>query len=224
VNLFWHQKIEDLESALPPYIRLAYLPNYGSVKLRLTTHGSVHRDIEKEITDWQQKIKNRIEENVIAEEDLKIEDVLGRLLLDKKLNVATAESCTGGMIGSRISDVPGSSRYFKGAVVSYAYDVKSEVLGVDPEHLLREGAVSEYTVKKMAQEVLNVMNAEVSVAVSGILGPGGATDEKPLGTVWMAWASKEKTHSKVFHFRYDRWRNKESVVQAALIGLIKFIQ
>src|SRR5690606_1440310 len=88
---FLASKIEDLESALPPYIRLAYLPNYGSVKLRLTTHGSVHRDIEKEITDWQQKIKNRIEENVIAEEDLKIEDVLGRLLLDKKLNVATAE-------------------------------------------------------------------------------------------------------------------------------------
>jgi nicotinamide-nucleotide amidase len=161
---------------------------------------------------------------MVIDEDISFEMLLGRLLKEKNKTVATAESCTGGYIAHLITSVAGSSEYFKGSVVSYDNSIKKNVLHVDDVTLNTVGAVSEETVEQMTEGVLNVMQTDYAVAVSGIMGPGGGSEEKPAGTVWIAVGNKNKIETKKFKFRFDRKRNIELTAVNALYLLCEFIK
>jgi nicotinamide-nucleotide amidase len=214
--------IKDWEEALPAFVKLAYLPNYGMVRLRLTASGE-KETVEKVLNEEFNTLKQLVSNILVADEDIPMEQVVGRLL--KKLNktVTTAESCTGGNIAHLITSVPGSSAYFYGGVVSYDNRVKQQVLGVKAETLETFGAVSEETVREMVTGVLAAMQTDYAVAVSGIRGPDGGTPDKPVGTVWVAVGNHEKTDTKKLHFRFDRARNIELTSINALNLLRLFI-
>jgi len=149
---------------------------------------------------------------------------VGRLLQERGLKLVLAESCTGGLLGSRITDVPGSSEYFLGSVVAYAYEAKAAVLGVSWDTLNTKGAVSRETVLEMAGGARNVMKADVAVSVSGIAGPGGGTPEKPVGTTWIGLVAENAERAQVFQFSGNREENKVSAVNAALKLLLGYLQ
>jgi nicotinamide-nucleotide amidase len=212
-------KLTDWENSLPEYIKLAYLPSPGLVKLRLT--GSLEdKDnlkiaIEKEIV----KLRELLGEAIIAEEDLPVEAVVGQLLREKNMKVATAESCTGGNIAHLFTSIPGSSDYFKGSVVAYSNEVKIKVLGVSPDVISEHGAVSQEVVEQMAKGVLDKLETDIAVSVSGIAGPDGGSEEKPVGTVWICVCTKDKIISRRFQFGQLRFRviNMSSLAALAMI-------
>lgn len=153
-----------------------------------------------------------------------LEIQVGQLLLERGLKLVLAESCTGGLLGSRITDVPGSSEYFLGGVVAYAYEAKADLLGVSWETLNTKGAVSRETVLEMARGVRHRMNAHIAVSVSGIAGPGGGTPEKPVGTTWIGLAAEDGEWAKSYQFDRDREGNKISAADAALHLLLDYLQ
>lgn len=221
---FLAELIQDFEEALPKGIKLAYLPNYGMVRLRLTATGEDKHAIEQSVNEQFQTLKKLVTDYLVIDEDLPLEAVVGKLLLEKGKTLATAESCTGGYISHLITSVPGSSAYFIGSVVSYDNSIKETVLGVNADTLDNNGAVSEETVFQMANGILKVMQTDYGIAVSGIMGPDGGTATKPVGTVWIAVASKYKTITQHFHFRFDRKRNIDLTAVNALNMLRQFIQ
>jgi PncC family amidohydrolase len=152
-----------------------------------------------------------------------LESQVGQLLQERGLKLVLAESCTGGLLGSRITDVPGSSEYFLGGVVAYAYEAKVELLGVSWDTLNTKGAVSRETVLEMARGMRNLMKAHIAVSVSGIAGPGGGTPEKPVGTTWIGLVSEDGEWAKTFQFSGDREGNKVSAVDAALNLLLDYL-
>lgn len=204
---FLAEKIKDIEESLPEYIKLAYLPNYGMVRLRLSAWGSNKIALEKDLDNYFNQLKNKVSLYLVTDRDETMEQVIGRLLTARNQTLATAESCTGGYIAHLLSKHAGSSVFFKGSIVAYANIIKEELLDVPHETLITVGAVSKETVTQMVQEVRVKMNTDYAIAVSGIMGPGGATAEKPVGMVWIAVTSKENTIVKEFHFRFDRERN-----------------
>jgi len=204
---FLAEKIKDIEESLPEHIKLAYLPNYGMVRLRLSAWGIDKTTLEKDVDNYFNLLKIRTENDLVTDEDETMEQVIGRLLTSRKQTLVTAESCTGGYIAHLLSKHAGSSVFFKGSIVAYANIIKEELLQVPHNTLITVGAVSKETVTQMVKEVRIKMNADYSIAVSGIMGPGGATAEKPVGMVWIAVASKENVEVKEFHFRFDRERN-----------------
>jgi nicotinamide-nucleotide amidase len=220
---FLAEMVKGIEEALPAHIKLAYLPNYGMVRLRLTAFGFDKAILEKEIDAQFVLFKEKTKEYMVIDEDLPMEQVVGRLLKQKGKTVATAESCTGGYIAHLLSIHPGSSVFFTGSVISYDNLVKERMLDVTHETLMTVGAVSEETVTQMAKSVLTVMKTDYSIAVSGIMGPDGATAEKPVGMVWIAVANKEKVVAKLFNFRFDRRRNIELTATNALNLLRIFV-
>jgi PncC family amidohydrolase len=153
-----------------------------------------------------------------------LEVQVGQLLRQRALKLALAESCTGGLIGSRITDVPGSSEYFLGGVVAYAYEAKAALLGVSWDTLNAKGAVSQDTVLEMARGARRVLNTDIAVAVTGIAGPGGETPEKPVGTTWIGLVAKEGEWTRLFQFSGDREQNKISSANAALRILLDYLQ
>jgi competence/damage-inducible protein CinA-like protein len=213
----------DFEASLPSHIKLAYLPNYGMVKLRLTSQGDDKEKTEKELTPYFEKLKLLVKEYLVSDQDEGLEIVIGKILKEKNKTMATAESCTGGYIAHLITSIPGSSKYYKGSVVSYDNEIKENILGVKHETLEAFGAVSEQTVKEMISGVIKEMNTDYAVAVSGIMGPDGGTDEKPVGLVWIAVGNKEKIEARQFNFRFDRSRNITMTAHTALNLLRKFI-
>ena len=215
--------LKDFEPSLPSHIKLAYLPNYGMVKLRLTSQGNNKEEVEKELAPYFEKLQALVKEYLVTNEDEGLEVVIGKILKAKGKTMATAESCTGGYIAYLITSIPGSSAYYKGTVVAYAYEVKENVLGVRHETLETFGAVSEQTVKEMLHGVVNVMDADYALAVSGIMGPDGGTEEKPVGTVWIAVGNKEKGETMKLNLRFDRQRNIGMTAANALNFLRKFI-
>ena len=217
------EHIQEFETALPPNIRLAYLPNYGMVRLRLTANGPDKAALEKEVQDQFDTLKKLTAEWMVTDEDLSMEAAVGRLLKSKGKTVATAESCTGGYIAHLLTSIPGSSHYFKGGVVSYANEIKESLLGVDPQTLAAHGAVSEETVQQMVRGALAHLNTDYAIATSGIMGPDGGTPEKPVGTVWIAVGSSQKTVTLKTSFRFDRERNIELAARNAMNLLRKFI-
>lgn len=221
---FIAEKIKDWEGALPPHLKLAYLPNYGMVRLRITGTDSDKARLQNVLNVQFGLLKDLVKEWMVVGEDLPIQQVVGRLLLERKATVATAESCTGGYIAHLITSIPGSSAYFKGAVVSYANTAKEQLLGVPDQVLESTGAVSEETVRQMVAGAIAALQTDYAVATSGIMGPAGGTVEKPVGTVWIAAGNKEKIIAESFHFRYDRGRNIEMAATYALNMLRKFIQ
>lgn len=215
--------LQDFETFLPTYIKLAYLPNYGMVKLRLTSTGPDKKQVEEELQPWFEKLKILVKEFLVTDLDEGLESVIGKILKTTNKTMATAESCTGGYIAHLITSVPGSSIYYKGSIVSYANEAKENILGVKHKTLISAGAVSEETVKEMVSGALKKMNVDYAVATSGIMGPDGGTDEKPVGTVWIAVGNKNKTEAKQFNFRFDRSRNINMTAYTALNMLRKFI-
>ena len=212
--------INDIEESIPSYIKLAYLPNFGMVRLRLTGYGTDKEVLLNDLNKYFILLKDRVAEYLVTDQDLPLEAVVGKLLKERNQTVSTAESCTGGLIGHLISSVPGASAYFKGSIVSYSNEVKTNLLEVSEATLASFGAVSEETVSKMATEVLKLMNTDFSVAVSGIMGPDGETVDKPVGTVWIAVASKNNVVTKTFNLPFDRQRN----VQQTAINSLDFLR
>ena len=153
-----------------------------------------------------------------------LEIQVGQLLLARGLKLVLAESCTGGLLGSRITDVPGSSEYFLGGVVAYAYESKVELLGVSWDTLNTRGAVSRETVLEMARGIRKLLKADIAISVSGIAGPGGATPDKPVGTTWIGLVTKDGEWAKTFRFSGDREGNKVSAVDSALTLLLEYLQ
>jgi nicotinamide-nucleotide amidase len=220
---FLAERIKGFESSLPEHIKLAYLPNYGMIRLRLTARGD-KETVEDELNKTFSILKKEVEDVMVIDEDISFEVLLGRLLKERGKTVSTAESCTGGHIAHLITTIAGSSDYFKGSVVSYDNSIKEDVLHVSEETLSEVGAVSEATVKEMVKGVLQLMETDYAVAVSGIMGPGGGSAEKPVGTVWMAAGNAEKIETKKLHFRFDRNRNIELTAINALHMLCMFIK
>ena len=217
------EHIKEFESDLPPNIKLAYLPNYGMVRLRLSSSGYDKDVIEKEIETEFEKLKSLTKEFLVTDEDEPMEKVIGKLLSAKARTMSTAESCTGGYIAHLITSHAGSSKYFKGSVVSYDNEVKENVLHVSNQTLQTVGAVSEETVKEMLKGVFNILKTDYAVAVSGIMGPDGGSAEKPVGTVWIAVGSLNKQQTLKLNLRFDRMRNIQITAMNALNLLRKFI-
>lgn len=215
--------IKDFESRLPGEIRLAYLPNYGMVRLRLTTSGFDRIGTEKIINDRFIELKQLVKDYVVSDEDEMMQEVLGKILLRNKETIATAESCTGGAIASLITSVPGASSYFQGSIVSYSNEIKQSLLNVSKDTLEKHGAVSEETVREMLSGLLKQMKTTYGIAVSGIMGPGGGSDDKPVGTVFVAVGNKENCKVHKLKQRFERAKNIEVTAMTALILMRKFI-
>jgi nicotinamide-nucleotide amidase len=221
---FLAEAIQEWEEALPEYIKLAYLPNYGMVRLRLSAHGANKALLEKAVEEQFDRLKPLVKDWMVTDQDEKIEQVLGRMLKEKGLMMATAESCTGGYMAHLITSQAGSSAWFAGSVVSYSNRVKTKMLDVPVGLIEENGAVSEPVVKQMVRGVLAQTGANVAVAVSGIMGPDGGTPEKPVGTVWVAVGNAEKIETKQMQFRFDRERNIQLTATHALNMLRVFVK
>lgn len=213
---FLAEMIQSWEEKLPTNIKLAYLPNYGMVRLRLTASGFDKDNLANAINKEFEALKVLVQEYLVIDEDLPMHLVVTRLLKEKHKTLATAESCTGGSIASIMTANAGASSIFTGSVVCYDNRIKTELLGVSHEILTTVGAVSRETVELMAMNIVKLMKSDFAIAVSGIMGPTGATDEKPVGMVWVAVANNEKVVAKQFNFRFDRERNIQLTVVNSL--------
>ncbi len=221
---FIADKIKDIEASLPESIRLAYLPSTGIVRLRLTATGNDREQLSKLLEKFQGEIAHRLADIVVSLDDIPMEQILGKALMEKSATVGFAESCTGGYIGHLITQVVGSGNYFKGSLVTYANDVKENVLGVSKKTLSEQTAVSEDVAIQMAKAAQKLLGCDYSLSVTGILSAGGEENEtNPVGTVWMAVAHKEIVKTKKFLFHYDRPRNKDVAVQMAMLMLWRFL-
>jgi nicotinamide-nucleotide amidase len=201
--------IADIENSLPAHIKLAYLPNYGMVRLRLSGWGTEKETLEKDIFHHFNLLKERVANYLITDEDIPLEKAVGQLLKKNNATVTTAESCTGGYIAHLLTSHAGSSAYYKGSIICYDNQIKTKLLGVTESSLQEHGAVSASTVEQMAAAARLLMEADYAIAVSGIMGPDGATAEKPVGLVWMAVATARGVKSQEMRFRFDRKRNIE---------------
>ena len=208
---------------MPDSVRLAYLPAHGVIKLRLTGSGDDGENVRRTVEEQVRKLYEIIPDVIYGENEVTLEETVGRLLLDSKLTLSTAESCTGGRIASLITSVPGSSAWFTGSVVAYDNSVKTGVLGVNPQTISRFGAVSEETAREMAEGMLRLAKTDYSIAVTGIAGPEGGTPEKPVGTVWIALASRNGVTAERHRFADDRAINISRSAYTALNLLRKQI-
>ncbi len=209
--------LEEYEETIPPGIKLAYLPSPGRIRMRLTASGKDKADVESQVdTEMERLIPLIPQGHIYGYGDEQMEILIGQLLKEKNATLALAESCTGGTIAQQITSIPGSSEYFKGGVVAYSNEIKHDILGVDRESIERYGAVSREVVEQMAEGVRLKFGADFSIATSGIAGPGGGSEEKPVGTTWIAVASADSTVSEMYLLGDHRGRN---ISKAALTGL-----
>lgn len=220
---FLSEKLTQFEAQLPADIRLAYLPSAGKVKLRLTASGSDRKMLEKRISEQVEKIKAAAGRYIYGYDDDVFEAAVGKILLKHNKTISTAESCTGGYIAHLITTVPGSSDYFKGAVIAYANEAKTALLGVQESTLQRHGAVSEQTVMEMLRGATDALKSDYGIAVSGIAGPGGGTPQKPVGTIWVAVGSSEKIKTKLLHLPGSREQNIQWTAVVALEMMRKYL-
>ena len=215
------EMISDWEDNLPAHIKLAYMPQPGIVRLRLSTYNTNNAKASSEIESYIIKLMDIIPNKIFGYDDVRLEQVVGNLLSEKGKSLATAESCTGGYIAHLITSISGSSDYFKGSIVSYANDVKINQLTVSPSDIEIHGAVSKEVVEQMAIGGRKLLNTSYCLATSGIAGPKGGTKEKPVGYVWIALATFEGVSSKQFQFGEHRGRNIHRSALAALNMLRK---
>jgi nicotinamide-nucleotide amidase len=199
--------IKDWELALPTHFKLAYLPQPGMVRLRLSGSHTDQYILKSEMSMLLEKLQPLIAKYVFGTGESTMEQVVGSLLKEQQKTLATAESCTGGYLAHLITSVPGSSAYFKGSVIAYDNTIKSELLDVSGTDLILHGAVSQEVAEAMAIGARNNMKTDYALATTGIAGPDGGTDEKPVGTVWIALASENGVKSKKFRFGDHRGRN-----------------
>lgn len=213
---FLAERIENWEDNLPEHIKLAYLPSFGEVKLRLTGIGEDRQKVEEQIESEVVKLIPLIEEHIFSFENEEIEKSIGKILNESESSLSVAESCTGGYLSHLLTSIPGSSAYFMGGVVSYSNQAKMDVLKVKQETLTKFGAVSEQTAIEMAEGVRNLMKTTYGIATSGIAGPDGGTEEKPVGTVWLAVTDGKQTLTKKLSLGKIRIVNIEYSAKAAL--------
>ena len=216
-------KIKNWEEKLPAYMKLAYLPHFGMVRLRITVTGDDKNVLEKELEEQFAQLKELVKEWLVIDEDMTLQQATAKLLKERKQTAGTAESCTGGYIAHLLSRDPGSSSNYKGSIISYDNKVKEDVLGVKRETLETVGAVSEETIRQMVSCGLKQLKADYVVATSGIMGPDGGSENKPVGLVWIGVGNKEKIIAKQFNFKFERSRNIEQTAIAALEMLRRFI-
>lgn len=199
--------IEPWEDSLPSYIKLAYLPQPGMVRLRLTAYGTDRKLLQEAIDTAEKELQTYAGKFIFGFDNDTMESVVGQLLRNKGMTLSTAESCTGGNIAQLITSIAGSSDYFKGSIVAYSNEIKEEFLGVPHQVIVDHGAVSEQTVIAMAEGIRIRFATDYAIAVSGIAGPGGGTDEKPVGTTWIAVATPTETIARKFLLGDHRGRN-----------------
>jgi nicotinamide-nucleotide amidase len=209
-------KLIRWEQELPEYIRLAYLPQPGLIRLRLTARGKNREEMTKAIDEQIDKLITIIPDYLSGYGEDTPEKAVGKSLTEKKMTLSTAESCTGGYIAHLITSVPGSSNYYIGSVIAYSNEIKEKILGVSHKSLIDNGAVSEAVVCEMAQGVKERFKTDFAIATSGIAGPDGGTDEKPVGLVWIAVATPEKVVAEKFLFGSHRESN---IMRSAIAGL-----
>lgn len=211
--------LEEFEKGLPSFISLAYLPTPGLIRLRLSAYYSDKEEMDSAISEQTGRLRILLKENILAEEDKPVQEIIGDVLRSKKLTLGTAESCTGGKIAEMITSIPGSSDYFVGGIVSYSDKVKHQVLEVSNLSLDTYGAVSRQVVEEMVTGAMKTLNCDCAVATSGIAGPGGGTTEKPVGSVWIAVAWKNSVKSQLFQFGRNREQNIMRAANMALLML-----
>jgi nicotinamide-nucleotide amidase len=216
-------KLIDFERELPLGFKLAYLPNVGKVKLRISGSGTDEQAVTEEMTVQFSKAAAAVEKYTYGYDNDSLEQVIGVLLKSQSKHLCTAESCTGGYISHLVTSIAGSSEYFKGAIISYSNEMKMSQLGVKAETLEKHGAVSAETVKEMLEGARSACCADVAIAVSGIAGPGGGTEEKPVGTVFIGIADHEKRYVRKFNFTVHRDRNIQLTGVVALMMLRNFL-
>lgn len=219
---FLAERIKEFESMLPDNISLAYLPNYGMVKLRLSTRGNTPKMVAEMEAEFDM-LKQQVADVMVVDEDKSIQQVVADILVKRQQTLSTAESCTGGYIAQLITAMPGSSKFYQGGVVTYSNELKEKLTGVRRETLEKYGAVSRETVIEMAEGILRQSNSDFAIATSGIMGPDGGSPEKPTGTVWVGLASKTESEAHPYQFRFDRLRNIELTATYGLNSLRKFI-
>ena len=215
--------ISDWENSLPENMQLAYLPQPGIVRLRLTAKGNKKNDLIADVNLEIDKLQKIIPDFIFGYDDDRLEKIIGDLLIKNNFSLSCAESCTGGNISHLITSVQGSSNYFKGSVISYSNEIKIKELNVKKEVLEKYGAVSEQVVRQMALGIREKYNTDFSIATSGIAGPGGATDTKPVGFTWIAVACHDKVVAENFFFGEHRGRNIQKASVVALNMLRKIL-
>jgi nicotinamide-nucleotide amidase len=220
---FLADKIAHWEDALPAHIKLAYLPEAGKVRLRLSAYGADHAALEAEVADQIVKLNDIISENIYGYDDDTISSAIGKMLNHRCASLASAESCTGGLIGNIITETAGSSAYFKGGIIAYSNELKQRLLGVRHETLEQYGAVSEQTAIEMARGCLTATGADYAIATTGISGPTGATEDKPLGLVYVAIASRNEVVCNRYVFTTTRQQHQQRTANQALFDLYKLL-
>lgn len=198
------ERIAPWEEALPPYLKLAYLPNPGAVRLRLSAYEVEGESVAREIDEQFAKLQALIPQYVVGFEDATVQELIHRALTERGLKLAVAESCTGGRIASLFTAMAGASAYFEGSVVAYQNRIKEQLLGVSVESLAKYGAVSDEVVLQMAEGARALFKSDYAIATSGIAGPSGGSKQKPVGTVWMAVAGPKRTVCQLRHCGTDR--------------------
>lgn len=213
--------LEEFENTKPEYLHLAYLPKDGIIRLRLSSYGEL---TEEEMTQYFDRLKDLTKDYLIADTDEPLEMIVGNLLKARGATIATAESCTGGKLASLLNKHAGSSAFYFGSIISYDNSVKEHLLGVPEEMIKAHGVVSEEVVRVMAESVRKQIGTDYTVATSGIAGPTGGSKEKPVGTVWIAWATPEETTAECFHLGKLREQITDRACMKALVGMIKRLE
>ncbi len=218
------EMLQEFEESIPEFIKLAYLPAPGKIRLRFTGRGESKKKLESEIEDLVTKLDPLIGNNIVAYDDIAVVDVIAQIFTDYKITLGTAESCTGGNIAHMITSIPGSSYFFRGSVIAYHNKVKQQVLKVKDDDLMDYGAVSQQVVEQMAKGGRAVLGTDYAVSTSGVAGPDGGSDEKPVGTVWIAVSGPKRTVSNKFQFGHIRERNIIRASEMALFMLKNMVE
>ena len=213
---FLAEKIANWEDSLPLNIKLAYLPSLSSVRLRLTGIDNGTDNLELQMQQEVDKVSKLIPEYIFAYGEVTLPEAIGNLLKERGLTIATAESCTGGLVAHQLTSISGSSAYFMGGLVAYDNAVKIEQLGVPEDIIKAYGAVSEETVTQMSRNIRQKLKTDIGIATSGIAGPTGGTPEKPVGTIWIAYSDENQTVARKINFNRTRELNIEYTAKAVL--------
>jgi nicotinamide-nucleotide amidase len=217
------EKLNDFEEALPENVKLAYLPSFGTVRLRLTARGDDETFLNKQLDALKIDLEKIVGYAVAGYDEDTMPVAIGRMLTSQGLTLGIAESCTGGYLSHLMTTVSGSSAYFEGSVIVYSYNLKEKLLNVSKEMLDTEGAVSEECVRQMVAGTLDALNVDVAIAISGIAGPNGGTPDKPVGTVWIAVGNRQETIYYKINIDRGRLKNIEYAANTALNLLRKFL-
>jgi nicotinamide-nucleotide amidase len=215
--------LDTFENDLPKNIKLAYLPTSGLIRLRLTGKYPEKEKLSVEMDKQRNKLIALLGEDILSEEDDALENILDQILKEKGLTLSLAESCTGGRLAGLFTAIPGCSQYFKGGVVSYSNEAKQNILGVNPADIEKQGAVSQEVVEQMALGAKKIFGADCAIATSGIAGPDGGTPEKPVGTVWIAVAYKDRLVSQKFLFSKSRESNILRTCNTGIMLLLEML-